>query len=102
MEELENKVQPGDTIFIYDTSSIISNIIARFDNGSWSHVGIYVGEGKLCEAITSGVIKRSLSVYKKPNIRIGAYRFPDMKPWQVEKLISFLEEKIGCPITTLE
>jgi len=33
----------------FDTKSIVSKLIARFDRGSWSHVGASSGQGKMTD-----------------------------------------------------
>src|SRR6202011_465942 len=49
--EFVGALQKGDWIFTFDTKSIVSRIITHLDQGTWSHVGQYVGNGKIVEAI---------------------------------------------------
>jgi cell wall-associated NlpC family hydrolase len=64
-------LQKGDAIFTLDTKSIISRLITYLDQGTWSHVGTYAGNGKITEAITSGVVERDIEEYHDSRYRIG-------------------------------
>lgn len=98
---IESKAQAGDLIFTYDSHSLISKLIAGFDKGAWSHVATYMGDGMLCEAITSGVTKRNINHYKQPNIMVGLYRFPNITEDQAKNIKAFHEKQIGKPYNYL-
>lgn len=72
--ELIPKLRNGDLIFTFNSNSRISKLIAAIDNGSWSHCGIYMGEGNIFEAIPKGRVVRNIEAYKNPNIHLGVYR----------------------------
>jgi hypothetical protein len=69
-----SKLKIGDHICIFNQKSIISKLIAFIDKGSWSHVGIYAGDGEIFEVISQGIVKRKVNVYKKEYIHLGVYR----------------------------
>ena len=89
-------LQLGDVIFTIDTKSIVSKLIARFDHGSWSHVGAYSGQGKITEAIPIGVVERSIEAYHNPRYRLGVYRRLDMDQAQQVKSICGMTSQIGA------
>ena len=89
---LISKMQKGDTIFTFNSKSLISKIIAKIDNGSWSHTGTYVGNGEISEMISTGYTKRSVEVYKQKHIHIGIYRFHQITPEQQGSIDDFVVE----------
>ncbi len=91
---IETVIRPGDMVFTFN-KGFVSKIIARLDNGSWSHVGIYVGGGLVCEAITSGVTKSPLKKYKENDVRIGIYRHDGMSPDTAKNIAARCEEELG-------
>jgi hypothetical protein len=72
-----NHLQPFDNVALIDTQSKISRAIAKFDQGTWSHTAMYLGQGRIVEAITSGVVERGIEVYRFPRYRLGIYRVVD-------------------------
>lgn len=86
----------GDVIFAIDTKNIISRLIARFDHGSWSHVGLYSEESKITEAIPIGVVERSIEAYHKPRYRLGVYRRLDLDQAHQLNVVSAMKSKIGA------
>ena len=89
-------LKDGELLVTFDTNSFISKFISKLDNGSWSHCGIYTGNGNIIEAIASGVQARNINVYNKPNIHIGAYRAFDMNAESVKQMIKWTSGHIGC------
>jgi hypothetical protein len=88
-------LQKGDAIFTFDTKSIVSRIITHLDQGAWSHVGTYVGDGRIVEAITLGVVERSIEAYHDRRYRLGIYRLPDASPQQIDSMIAFYRSTVG-------
>lgn len=86
-ERVYPKIKPIDSIFIFNTKSIISKTISKVDNGSWSHVGTYLGEGKIIEAVTSGTRIADICIYKENHIRMGVYRLIGITNEDREELI---------------
>lgn len=66
--------RPGDPVFTYDASSMLSRFIASIDRGSWGHTATYIGDGKIVEADTGGVVCQDLAVYKNKDVHVGLYR----------------------------
>jgi hypothetical protein len=87
-------LQKGDGIFTFDTKSTASRFIAYLDQGTWSHVGTYVGDGKISEAITSGVVQRSIEAYHNSRYRLGLYRFLHATPEQIEAFLAAERSKV--------
>ena len=94
-ELLASNLQPCDYVAVFDTQSTISRLIAKFDQGPWSHVGIYLGDGKVCEAITSGVTQREIDVYRSPRYRVGIYRLKNLENSQKRKMKDFALSQLG-------
>jgi hypothetical protein len=88
-------LQKGDGIFTFDTKSLSSRAIAYLDQGSWSHTGTYSGNGQICEAITSGVVERSIEAYRDSRYRLGVYRVPGASSEQIDKMVAFGRSKVG-------
>jgi Permuted papain-like amidase enzyme, YaeF/YiiX, C92 family len=93
---LLNAFQKGDMIFTFDTESIVSRFIAYLDQGTWSHVGTYTGEGRISEAITSGAVERSIEAYHHPRYRLGIYRHSGSVR-QIDAVIEAARSQIGKP-----
>jgi permuted papain-like amidase YaeF/Yiix C92 family enzyme len=93
--KLKSVLQKGDGIFAIDTESAGSRIIAYLDQGSWSHVGTYSGNGQIVEATTSGVTERTIEAYHNRRYRLGAYRLPGATSEQIDTIISFARTQIG-------
>ena len=74
-DTLELSAQVGDAIFTFDRRSTISRIIAWIDQGAWSHVAVYVGDGLIQEAVAAGVVRRELRTYRDARFHVGLYRF---------------------------
>ena len=73
-DRVYSKLQKFDCILTYNSKSLISKVIASIDKGSWSHTGIYVGNGEILELISKGVVKRNIDVYRNKHIHLGVYR----------------------------
>jgi hypothetical protein len=74
---------------------LISRLIARFDHGTWSHVGTYTGDGTILEAIKDGVVERDIEVYRNPRYRLGLYRHKSMDPKSAVNLVGFMRSQLG-------
>lgn len=89
-------LQKGDMIFTLDTKSFGSRLIAYLDQGTWSHVGTYTGNGQIAEAITPRVVERSIEAYRHPRFRLGVYRLRGASPSQIETMIAFMRSQVGA------
>jgi Permuted papain-like amidase enzyme, YaeF/YiiX, C92 family len=88
-------LQRGDLIYTFDNKSVMSRIIRYLDQGTWSHVACYVGDGQIIEAITSGVVERGLSAYRDTRYRLGVYRFPQATADNINHMIAFQRSTVG-------
>jgi hypothetical protein len=88
-------LQKGDGIFTFDAKSISSRAIAYLDQGSWSHIGTYSGNGLICEAITSGVVERSIEAYRDSRYRLGVYRLLGGSSEQIDRTAAFMRSQVG-------
>ena len=86
---------PGDLVFVIDTHSVVSRLIAVVDQGTWSHVGCYVGGGRVCEAITAGVVERPINVYRSLKYRLGIYRPFQLSEADSERVIARMRSIVG-------
>jgi hypothetical protein len=93
---LLHTLQRGDSVFTLDTKSFASRLITLLDQGTWSHVGMYTGEGRIVEAITSGVTERSIEAYHDPRYRLGVYRL-GASAEQIDKMIELSRSELGKP-----
>jgi len=94
--ELTSKLRKGDLIFTFNKKSRISKLIAAIDNGSWSHCGIYMGQGNIFEAISKGRVVRNIEAYKNLNIHLGVYRSGMAKQSFTDETINkFVNEEAG-------
>jgi uncharacterized protein YycO len=88
-------LQKGDSIFTLDTKSTISRVITYFDQGAWSHVATYVGDGRIIEAIGEGAVERSIEAYHDSRYRLGIYRHSGITPEQIDTYIAFMRSTVG-------
>ena len=56
----KQELEPGDIILSTTDDPLISGNIRKVTRSEISHAGIYIGDGKVIEAIESGVLERSL------------------------------------------
>jgi hypothetical protein len=92
---MRDALQRGDGIFTFDAKSTASKIIAYLDQGTWSHVGTYSGNGNVLEVMSSGVAERTIEAYHDPRYRLGAYRLPHASAQQIDTMIAFARSQIG-------
>lgn len=88
------KLKTGDVIFIADSDEKnISNLSVGYGGLSYYHCGIYIGEGKLIEAVKyHGVIEDDISKYR--NKKILAAR-TNLNIDDIQKVISTANSFIG-------
>jgi hypothetical protein len=87
VEELE----PGDVI-LSTTNHPLSEQIRAVIGSEVSHAAVYVGNGRLVEAIEGGVILRSMDTAVEDDTLAVAYRHRDMTPAKAALMIPFLED----------
>ena len=86
----------GDIIAVIDNKSILSRLIAHFDRGTWSHVGVYSGEGKLVEAVLQGVVEGEIEDYHSPRYRLGVYRRKNLRLGNAQEVVARMRSQIGA------
>jgi hypothetical protein len=84
-------LEPGDVI-LSTTSHPLSAQIRAVTDAEVSHAAVYVGEGRIVEAIDGGVVLRSLETALGDDSLAVAYRHRDMTPTAAAMMIPFLEE----------
>jgi hypothetical protein len=87
--------KPGDTITTFDTMSRMSRLISLLDSSPWSHVGIYIGDGRIAEALTTGYVDRTIDVYRSTRYRLGVYRFDNVPPDAAAMLSAMVGSMVG-------
>jgi len=88
-------LQKGDAIFTFDTKSLSSRVIAYLDQGAWSHIATYSGDGQICEATTPRVIEQNIEAYHDSRYRLGAYRLPGASSEQIDAMVAFGRSQVG-------
>lgn len=87
-------LRAGDILFSSE-GSIRSLGIRVFSNAAVSHSFIYLGEGKIAEAVGSGTRIRPLDeALRETNLTV-AFRRPDLTAENIQAIIAFAEEKNG-------
>ena len=56
---------------------------------------MYVGDGKIIEAITSGVVERSIEAYHDARYRVGVYRLPGASTELIDTFVAFNRSTVG-------
>jgi hypothetical protein len=56
-------LRPADLFFYHGRGSLLSWAVMYFTHSIWSHVGTCVGDGKIVDATTSGVVEHRLTDY---------------------------------------
>jgi hypothetical protein len=93
-------LRPADTVAVIDTKSLRSRLIARFDQGTWSHVGAYSGNGTILEAISARCVERDIEVYHKTRYRLGAYRMNSLDERAAGRVVSWARSQLGASYNT--
>ena len=87
-------LRAGDILFSAE-GSIRSLGIRVFSNAAVSHSFLYLGDGKIAEAVGSGTRIRPLDdALKESNLTV-AFRRPDLSAENIQAIIAFAEEKNG-------
>jgi hypothetical protein len=93
-EQFVSQLRPADIVAVFDTQSLMSKLITHLDQGTWSHTALYVGGGKVTEAITAGVVERPIEVYRSSRYRLGIYR-ASLTELQAELLVAASRTIVG-------
>lgn len=87
-------LQPGDLLFS-SSIGITSLGIRLFSTSSVSHVAIYLGDGRVAEAVGSGVQIVTLESALAHSDKLFALRNGTLTPEQAQRLVQFAESKKG-------
>lgn len=97
----ESALEAGDVI-LSTTDHPLSDTIRRVTGAEVSHAALYIGGGKVVEAIEGGVKLRSLDTAIADDSLAVAYRHRDMTPVRASQAVAFAEQhaRSGTPFDT--
>lgn len=87
-------LQPGD-ILLTAIPSFTSFGIRLMSFGAVSHAAVYVGEGKVVEAVGSGVRVRGIGELLEEEAVVLALRYPDLSAEQARRIGDYALTKLG-------
>lgn len=87
-------LQVADVI-LSTTSAAVSKVIKAGTGGSYSHTMLYVGDGKVVEAVANGVVHRSIKLATNGALYAHAFRLKDMTGDQAAKIAAYAIGKVG-------
>src|SRR5688572_8114304 len=90
-----DRLQPGD-IILTSASTLRSAGIRLMTWSSVSHAALYIGEGRIVEALGSGVHVRSLDELLLEESIAVVLRYPGLRPDQQVQLTDYALEKAGA------
>lgn len=82
-------LEPGD-IIISTTNQIISKAIKIATDSEISHSAVYVGDGNVIEAVSDGVLLRSLNTALSDASLAVAYRHIHITPEKSQRMLNYL------------
>jgi PKD repeat protein/cell wall-associated NlpC family hydrolase len=92
--EWRRDIQPGDLLLSRSVNPVFPLGAIDF----WTHVGIYVGNGKVVEAISNGVVETDITSWDYPNKTcVELLRVHGANDTVVEGVITFVKNQIGMP-----
>jgi Permuted papain-like amidase enzyme, YaeF/YiiX, C92 family len=94
--QLVNKeaMQAGD-ILLSSANSLSSLGIRVLSVSPVSHASIYLGDGQVAEAVTSGIRVRSIDEFIAEEASIVAFRHPGIQSANVPPMRSFVDQHVG-------
>jgi uncharacterized protein YycO len=87
-------LQPGD-ILLTAIPSLTSVGIRVMSFGAVSHAAVYIGEGKVVEAVGSGVRVRGIDELLEEESVVLALRYPDLSAEQAQRIGDYALTKLG-------
>lgn len=87
-------MQAGD-ILLSSTNSLASLGIRVLSVSPVSHASIYLGNGQVAEAVTSGIQVRSVDDFIAAESTIVAFRHPGIAPSHMVPMRSFVDKHVG-------
>lgn len=91
---------PGD-ILLSSSPQATSSVIRLGTFSTVSHSALYVGDGRLVEAVGGGIRVRPLGLSLVEGDTIVAYRVPELTATHRDHLVSFALSKVGQPYNHL-
>lgn len=73
-ETIGREVQPGDMLMVRDTRDRLSTVIARADDGAWSHCARPMGEGEIVEIDLPKIRRLPIDTHRHPAVRAALFR----------------------------
>lgn len=87
-------LQPGD-ILLSSASGMTSVGIRMLTLSPVSHASLYVGEGRVAEAVGEGIRRRGIDALLDEESTVVAFRHPGVHAEHVEKMRAFVQETVG-------
>jgi hypothetical protein len=90
-------LRKGD-ILLNTTDSLVSNEIKLVTNSNYNHAAIYIGNGKVVEAVGKGVHEIDLKGYLNDNdiVRVMVLRNVNLTTVEQDAIASFAKSKVGA------
>lgn len=89
-----DQLQPYDIIVVYNPSSWLHRLIYRVTDYKAGHVALYIGDGKIYQAGSKGVLCKDLKNYSS-KCKIWICRYMDLIPGHKILLKDFCEKSAG-------
>ncbi|MBU5387313.1 hypothetical protein [Citrobacter cronae] len=95
-----SELAPADVLFCsYDENDLTHGIISHGSSGDYVHVAIYVGDGKIVEAIKPGVIEDTLDNVISRYPYVAVCRCPGTEPTGLpglsDKVVAFCKKHVA-------
>lgn len=92
-KDVRQSLKKGDYILSGDSDNIVSNAIKSVTDSNYSHAMIYIGHGRVLEAVGKGVIIAPVDKYFDGGHDLLILRLNDRS--KVGKIIKYLNKKLG-------
>lgn len=91
-----NLLQKGDILLSFHKGNLISSLIAKETDSSWSHALLYIGNNQIFESTSQGVHLSPLSKYEDKEVYvIGAFRIKNASTQQLDALANEAQKRLG-------
>jgi hypothetical protein len=60
-----------------------------------SHACLYVGDSQVAEAVGEGIRRRAVAALVEEEATVAAFRYPDVRPENIDKMLAFVSENVG-------
>ena len=102
-QAIRNNVIIGDILLTRDIDSPISKVISGVTHGYWSHIILYLGDGKILETNEKGVYIRSLEDYLDGSYDLGLFRIkPPLENKILQKVVQEARKLTGTHYNWLQ